>query len=54
VPREIRLEGPGTSGRVKVLKLGFNPLPREEVFDLAFLRAFSPKTWEEILELLDR
>jgi hypothetical protein len=54
VPREIGLEGPGTSGRVKVLKLGFDPPPREAVFDLAFLRAFSPKTWEEIVELLDR
>ena len=54
VPREIGLEGPGTSGRVKVLKLGFNPPPREEAFDVAFLRAYAPKTWEEILELLDR
>ena len=54
VPREIGLEGPETSGRVKVLKLGFNPPPREEAFDVAFLRAFSPKTWEEIVELLDR
>ncbi|MGB8958457.1 MAG: hypothetical protein WCC00_05540 [Candidatus Aminicenantales bacterium] len=54
VPREIGLEGPGTSGRMKVLKLGFNPPPREEAFDAAFLRAYAPKTWEEILELLDR
>jgi hypothetical protein len=54
VPMEIGLEGPGTSGRVKVLKLGFNPPPREETFDVAFLRAYAPKTWEEILELLDR
>jgi hypothetical protein len=53
VPREIGLEGPRTSGRVKVLKLGFNPPLRQEAFDLAFLRAFSPKTWEEIVELLD-
>jgi hypothetical protein len=54
VPREIGLEGPGTSGRVKVLKLGFNPPPRDDVFDTAFLRTFTPKTWPEILELLDR
>ena len=54
VPREIGLEGPGTSGRVKVLKLGFNPPPREEAFDVAFLRAYAPKTWKEIVELLDR
>lgn len=54
VPREIGLEGPGTSGRVKVLKLGFDPPPREGSFDVTFLRVFAPKTWEEILELLDR
>jgi hypothetical protein len=54
VPREIGLAGPGTSGRVKVLKLGFDPPPREGTFDTAFLRVFAQKTWEEILELLDR
>ncbi|HMA53007.1 MAG TPA: hypothetical protein VKT17_01000 [Acidobacteriota bacterium] len=54
VPREIGLEGPATSGRVRVLKLGFNPPPREEAFEVAFLRAFAPKTWPEILELIDR
>lgn len=54
VPREIGLEGPGTSGRVKVLKLGFDPPPREEAFDIGFLRSYAPKTWEEILEFLDR
>ena len=54
VPREIGLEGPGTSGRVKVLKLGFDPPRRPEIFDVAFLRAYALKTWEGILELLDR
>ncbi len=54
VPREIGLEGPGTSGRVKVLKLGFNPQPRPEAFDVAFLRAYAAKTWEGMLELLER
>jgi len=54
VPREIGLEGPAASGRVKVLKLGFNPEPRAEAFDTSFLRAYAPKTWDEILELLDR
>ena len=54
VPHEIGLEGPTASGRVKVLKLGFNPEPRAEAFDTAFLRAYAPKTWDEILELLDR
>lgn len=54
VPREIGLAGPGTSGRVKVLKLGFNPPPRPEVFDVAFLRAYAAKTWEAMLEILER
>jgi hypothetical protein len=54
VPREIGVSGPGGAGRIKILKLGFDPPPRPEVFDVAFLSAFAPKTWEEILELLDR
>ncbi|HDT14087.1 MAG TPA: hypothetical protein ENO03_06995 [Candidatus Aminicenantes bacterium] len=54
VPREIGVEGPGASGRVKVLKLGFNPPPRTGIFDVSFLRAYGLKTWDELLELLDR
>lgn len=54
VPREIAVEGPGASGRLKVLKLGFNPQPRGEPFDTAFLRGYAAKTWEEILDLVDR
>jgi hypothetical protein len=54
VPREIGLEGPGASGRVKVLKLGFDPAPRPEAFEAAFTRAYAPRTWAEILELLER
>jgi predicted small lipoprotein YifL len=54
VPREIDLAGPETSGRVKVLRLGFNPPPRDEAFDVAFLRGYAPKTWDGIMELLAR
>ena len=54
VPREIGLEGPGASGRVKVLKLNFGPAPRPEAFETPFTRAFAVKTWAEILELLGR
>ena len=54
VPRDIGLSGPGTSGRMKVLKLGFNPPLREAAFDVSFLRGYALKTWEEILEFLDR
>jgi len=53
-PREIGLEGPETSGRVKVLKLAFNPEPRDEAFEVGFLGRYTAKTWEEILELLER
>lgn len=54
VPREIGVSGPGGAGRIKILKLGFDPPSRPEIFDTGFLRAFAPKTWDEILELLDR
>jgi len=54
VPREIAVAGPEASGRIKVLKLGFDPPVRAEVFETGYLRAFAPKTWNEILELLDR
>jgi hypothetical protein len=54
VPREIGLAGPETSGKVKVLKLNFDPAPRPGAFDTAFLRAYAPKTWDEILELIER
>lgn len=53
-PREIALSGSGTSGRVKVLKLAFNPGLRPEAFDVAFLGRYAAKTWDEILELLER
>jgi hypothetical protein len=39
---------------MKVLKLGFNPAPHDEAFDASFLHAYALKTWDEILELLDR
>jgi hypothetical protein len=54
VPRQIGLSGPGTSGRLKVIKLGFNPPPRDEAFDVSFLRTYAVKTWDDILGLLDR
>lgn len=54
VPREIAVEGPGVTGRVKVLRLGFNPAERPEAFATPFVGFFAAKTWDEILELLDR
>lgn len=54
VPREIGLAGPGTTGKIKVSKLAFDPPERPEAFDTAFLRGYAAKTWEEILELVER
>ena len=54
VPREIAVSGAGTTGRVKVLKAAFNPVPREAAFDTGFLSRFAAKTWDEIMELIER
>lgn len=53
-PREIVLSGPGTTGRLKVLKLAFDPEAREAAFETGFLGRYAAKSWEEILELLER
>lgn len=54
VPRAIGLAGPGTTGKIKVAKLAFDPPERPEAFDTGFLRGYAAKTWEEILELVER
>jgi hypothetical protein len=54
VPKDIGLSGPGTAGRMKILKLGFNPPRLEAAFDVSFLRGYVLKTWPEILEIRDR
>ena len=54
VPRVVEISGPGASGRMKVLSLGFNPPVREGAFDPPPLRAYALKTWDEIMGLIDR
>lgn len=54
VPRELGLDGPGTTGRMKILSIGFDPPAREGAFDAGFLRAYARRTWDEILEIVDR
>jgi len=54
VPREATLTGPEATGRLRVLRLRFNPPPRSEAFDLGFLRKYGRKTWDEIAEMLER
>jgi outer membrane biogenesis lipoprotein LolB len=53
-PRDVVLFGPGTTGRLKVLKLAFDPAARDAAFETGFLGRFTAKSWEEILELLER
>lgn len=53
-PREVVLSGPGTTGRLKVLKLAFDPAARDAAFETGFLGRYAAKSWEEILELLER
>lgn len=53
-PREIVLSGPGTTGRLKVLKLAFDPAAREAAFETGFLGRYAAMSWEGILELLER
>jgi hypothetical protein len=54
VPREIAVAGDGVSGRVKVLKLAFDPATPDGAFDAGFLGRYAAKTWDEILELIER
>lgn len=51
VPRTILFSRPGTSGRMKILSLGFNPPPRPEAFDTSFLKTFARRSWGEIQEI---
>jgi len=52
-PRSLRFEHPGNSGRLKILKMEFNRPQDRDVFAADFLRAYSPKTWEEIQDILN-
>ncbi|MEN6311922.1 MAG: hypothetical protein ABFD80_10350 [Acidobacteriota bacterium] len=51
VPRVLRFNRPGTSGRLKILSLEFNPPARPGSFETPFLRRYARKTWAEIEEM---
>lgn len=51
VPRAVLFSRPGTSGRIKVLSARFNPTPRPEAFESAFLKTFTRKSWQDIQEM---
>jgi len=53
VPRTVVFSRPGTAGRVKVLSLEFNPMPRPEAFATTFLRTFVRKSLDDIQEIKD-
>lgn len=53
-PRELVLSGPGTTGRLKVLKLAFDPGAREAAFETGYLGRYKAMSWDGIVELLER
>ena len=53
VPRTVVFSRPGTSGRVKVLSLEFNPETWPAAFETSFLKTFARKSLEEIQEIRD-
>lgn len=52
VPRSVRFSRAGSSGRMKVLSLRFNPEERPEAFAAAFLEKYKRKTWDEMQDIL--
>jgi hypothetical protein len=52
VPRNFVFSSSGTSGRIRILKLRFNPAPRPEAFEADFLKTFRRRSWDEIQGLL--
>lgn len=51
--RSIGFEQAGTSGRLKILDIGFNPVRRKGAFSLDVLDGYSHKSWEEIRTLME-
>ena len=52
VPRSVRFFRSGSSGRMKILSLRFNPADRPEAFNTAFLGKYGRRTWEEMQDIL--
>jgi len=52
VPRSFRFSRSGSSGRIEILSVGFNPADRPEVFSTAFIERYTCRTWEEMLDIL--
>jgi outer membrane biogenesis lipoprotein LolB len=52
VPRTLVFSAPGTSGRIRLLTVRFNPAPRPEALEADFLKSFRRRSWEEIQEIL--
>jgi outer membrane biogenesis lipoprotein LolB len=52
VPRSLRFESPSSSGRLKLLKLRFNPDFNPKVFSTAFVGKYRLMTWDQIREML--
>lgn len=52
VPRTVAFSGSGSSGRLKILDIHFNPPPREDALAPVFLRAFEAKTRADMERML--
>ena len=50
----LEFEHPLSSGRLTILRIGFNRPVRTGLFSSAFLLSFDRKTWTEIQEMLSR
>ena len=51
--RTIGFEHPESSGRLKIMDIGFNPLRKGNALGLEALDGYTPKTWEEIRILME-
>ena len=53
VVRLLTFKHPLNNGRLKVLAINFNQPLKRDVFSLAFLKNYKPKTWAEIEDILN-
>ncbi len=52
VPKSVRISNPPVSGLLRILSVRFNPPARPEAFATPFIKSYSRRSWEEILEIM--
>jgi hypothetical protein len=50
--KNLSFTHPGTSGQIRILRIGFDPLVTEEAFSLGFLHSFQRVSWKELGEAI--